>query len=683
MDIKKFFKVFLAFTLTCSMCTTLTSEVSAEDPSDSTSYAQQVIEEFKNPTTSGQTGSITLTDNVDLSGEVITVDNYIYLNLNGYTITMDGGCFVVENVLEIRDYSDTPGSIISNAKHADYSGLFNVDGGTLTVKNVTINANYSDSNAVVLYSTDDYSRATFSLSSGVISADGYAISTVKTPTADTVISISGGIINGDIYSTGTNNDSNVNDISLYGGTINGDVTFDLDIVSEQSYYSFTSFFSLSASSVYYGEVSIKDVFVNINNTVNVEYNIDDIMLTNGQYDYLFTFEETGTDKYKLVLSDTIVAVDIITNDIVYSYVGSVNGYVSKDVLALASKILFTLEYSNVDNSTISATTTAKIDSLLEEYDYEIIKYINLDATMKLDDTVEEVYELGYHSFEAYVKEGVRDETGTYILVDLSKTNLTYSIGNTKTNSTEAISFICYNTGTFAIVYIDGEIDDYQAPETSDSIATPAISAGTNAAQLNTKLDGKNLDNLFTDEELTQDATVLLSIAVKSLSTLTSDESALIDAVFADEELPEGVIADLCMVLDMSLYKVVGDYTKNLSELSDVVRITIDIPEEYLSTSTFEEFYMFRIHEGELTYLEDLDSDPLTFTFETDRFSTYVLFKLYAESEDDDNDTTVDTDDTTVDTDDSVDTGDTTNLVFLFTMLFMSLMGTALVLKKQN
>ena len=66
--------------------------------------------------------------------------------------------------------------------------------------------------------------------------------------------------------------------------------------------------------------------------------------------------------------------------------------------------------------------------------------------------------------------------------------------------------------------------------------------------------------------------------------------------------------------------------QKVKELKDKIRLTLDIPEEYLNDNYVYAF--IRVHEGEdgleVEILNDMDSDPSTITIETDRFSTYVL-----------------------------------------------------------
>ncbi len=56
--------------------------------------------------------------------------------------------------------------------------------------------------------------------------------------------------------------------------------------------------------------------------------------------------------------------------------------------------------------------------------------------------------------------------------------------------------------------------------------------------------------------------------------------------------------------------------------NNAIRIALDVPEEILKSD--RKFYIMRNHDGECTLLEDLDDSEGTITFETDRFSDYLI-----------------------------------------------------------
>lgn len=79
-------------------------------------------------------------------------------------------------------------------------------------------------------------------------------------------------------------------------------------------------------------------------------------------------------------------------------------------------------------------------------------------------------------------------------------------------------------------------------------------------------------------------------------------------------------------LDISLVKIVGTSRNIVSETAGKIKITITIPENLKNTdgTKTREYAIIRIHNGEVTVLNDMDASGDTITIETDRFSTYAL-----------------------------------------------------------
>lgn len=114
--------------------------------------------------------------------------------------------------------------------------------------------------------------------------------------------------------------------------------------------------------------------------------------------------------------------------------------------------------------------------------------------------------------------------------------------------------------------------------------------------------------------------------------------------------------ELGMYLDISLLKTVGETQTTIHQLSAPIRITFTIPENLRGK---DKYYVIRVHDGSATVLNDLDSDPNTVTFETDRFSTYAL--VYSES---------------------ANTGDKSNIIATAVIAISSLFGVAYIEKKK-
>ncbi len=74
--------------------------------------------------------------------------------------------------------------------------------------------------------------------------------------------------------------------------------------------------------------------------------------------------------------------------------------------------------------------------------------------------------------------------------------------------------------------------------------------------------------------------------------------------------------------DITMLKSVDGLTEKVTELPTTMEVIMQIPKDiYKSGKTYS---VLRVHNGELKVLPDLDDDPETITFRTDRFSVYAI-----------------------------------------------------------
>lgn len=66
----------------------------------------------------------------------------------------------------------------------------------------------------------------------------------------------------------------------------------------------------------------------------------------------------------------------------------------------------------------------------------------------------------------------------------------------------------------------------------------------------------------------------------------------------------------------------GEYLGKITELDNAIDFTLEATDEIMDTE--EDFYVVRVHEDEVDVLETEETSKNNVTFETDRFSTYVL-----------------------------------------------------------
>lgn len=149
-------------------------------------------------------------------------------------------------------------------------------------------------------------------------------------------------------------------------------------------------------------------------------------------------------------------------------------------------------------------------------------------------------------------------------------------------------------------------------DTDISADAPETAIATGAEDLITML--------FTENEIKSldgvNVSVTLSVSANENDISAADISAVDDAVVDTDY-------DVAGYFDISLYKSIADLSKSrVTKTNGSLTLVIDIPEELVDAD--REFAMIRVHDGETDVLDDLDDNPDTITFETDRFSTYAL-----------------------------------------------------------
>ncbi|MCR5302901.1 MAG: hypothetical protein K6E49_10735 [Lachnospiraceae bacterium] len=74
--------------------------------------------------------------------------------------------------------------------------------------------------------------------------------------------------------------------------------------------------------------------------------------------------------------------------------------------------------------------------------------------------------------------------------------------------------------------------------------------------------------------------------------------------------------------DLTMLKSEDGNTEKVTELPTTMEVVIEVPNEIFKKG--KTYSVLRVHEGELSVLPDLDDDPKTITFRTDRFSSYAI-----------------------------------------------------------
>jgi len=74
--------------------------------------------------------------------------------------------------------------------------------------------------------------------------------------------------------------------------------------------------------------------------------------------------------------------------------------------------------------------------------------------------------------------------------------------------------------------------------------------------------------------------------------------------------------------DLTMMKTLNGYAQNVTDLSEPIEVIMEIPDDVYKSGKV--YSVLRVHDGEVAVLPDLDDDPKTVTFKTDRFSSYAI-----------------------------------------------------------
>lgn len=158
-------------------------------------------------------------------------------------------------------------------------------------------------------------------------------------------------------------------------------------------------------------------------------------------------------------------------------------------------------------------------------------------------------------------------------------------------------------------------------DTSLNTTQPADNAlGANLSSDNIEL----FHTVLSEDEKAQMAAgtdVRIYLSVEDVSeTVDSAEKALVESVAGKSQI--------ALYLDIDLFKKVGSTeAKPITDIDGELSITIQIPEELRNTYQVMQrtYHLIRIHDGVADTIQgNFDAESNSFTFQTDRFSTYAL-----------------------------------------------------------
>lgn len=122
--------------------------------------------------------------------------------------------------------------------------------------------------------------------------------------------------------------------------------------------------------------------------------------------------------------------------------------------------------------------------------------------------------------------------------------------------------------------------------------------------------------------------IRIDVADISEKVPAQDKEVIESGIEAYREEVPGLV--LGMYVDISMFIKIGAGDWNaITETDEPIEVVVNIPEKLLSDN--REFYIIRAHNGEYTFMDDMDEAPDTITVSTDLFSSYAI--AYVETED--------------------------------------------------
>ena len=180
------------------------------------------------------------------------------------------------------------------------------------------------------------------------------------------------------------------------------------------------------------------------------------------------------------------------------------------------------------------------------------------------------------------------------------------------------------------------------------------SSSSNSSSDNNSRNGSSSDDSDTESVVTAGGTTIesnmevtntsaVSVAVTTAQNTVNTAAGLSSGQYAEVKIDGNVtdgartvvtnvasatgakVADV-MEITINTFTNNGAPVGNVAELSAPIELTVQAPDD-VDGNTYD-FAVVRLHNGETTILPDLDEDPSTITFQTDRFSTYAV--IYGE-----------------------------------------------------
>lgn len=184
---------------------------------------------------------------------------------------------------------------------------------------------------------------------------------------------------------------------------------------------------------------------------------------------------------------------------------------------------------------------------------------------------------------------------------------------------EAISLI--QAGQDAPLILDAFNAGYLQVTVNNQYASSTQETADNSYESDPSIPNFNevVSGLLTDDEemsVLEGDPMALNISITDASNSISDEDKTVFKTAAEKNVK---LADYFNILFM---KTKDGTSEMIEELPVKMQVVLDVPENVKDDG--REYYIARVHDGTLSILSDIDDDPNTITFETDRFSAYAI-----------------------------------------------------------
>lgn len=288
---------------------------------------------------------------------------------------------------------------------------------------------------------------------------------------------------------------------------------------------------------------------------------------------------------------------------------AVNDEAEADLVTAKIEAIGAVEYTSASKDKIDEARSA-YDSLTDAQN----AYIEAD-TLKILTDAEDQYKTVDQTVAAI------NDIGTVVCTNACKAKITYA--RARYNILSATNKSIVPASVYKVL-TDAEAKMVELEAKKGEVVIDVVVSET-APKTELKTDKTKLENIvLTEEEKElvnhgQKATIYLEIKDEE-SKIDDSDKAVIEKLLEDNQK--------AVYLDVTLWKQVGsEEPERVTETEGKIKVSIKLAKEFININdkVSRTYSVIRVHDGVATTIEgEYDEATETFTFETDRFSTYSL-----------------------------------------------------------